>query len=124
MRVVEWSRLIVLTVSTVLFAFSVSLRAQQPETIPRLGFLTQTAPAGPNLDAFRQGLRDQGYIEGKTILMEYRDSDGKPDRLPTLAADLVRLNVNCIVVVGSEASLAAKNATLLSLLSWRSLQTL
>jgi putative ABC transport system substrate-binding protein len=111
MRVVEWSRLIVLTVTSHYLLLAFSVQAQQPETIPRLGFLTQTSPAGPNIDAFRQGLREQGYIEGKTILIEYRDADGKPDRLPTLAADLVRLNVNGIVVVGSEASLAAKNAT-------------
>jgi putative ABC transport system substrate-binding protein len=94
-----------------LLAFSVYVQAQQPERSPRVGFLTQTVPAGPNIDAFRQGLREQGYVEGKTILIEYRDADGKPDRLPTLAGDLVRLKVSGIVVVGSEASLAAKNAT-------------
>jgi ABC-type uncharacterized transport system substrate-binding protein len=98
--------LILVTIASIHLA-----QAQQLETIPRLGFLTQTAPAGPNIDAFRQGLREQGYVEGKTILIEYRDADGKPDRLPTLAAELVRLKVNGIVVVGSEASLAAKNAT-------------
>ena len=107
----ERSQFIVLALSSMLLAFSVYVQAQQPERIPRVGFLTQTVPAGPNIDAFRQGLREQGYVEGKTILIEYRDADGKPDRLPTLAGDLVRLKVSGIVVVGSEASLAAKNAT-------------
>ena len=85
--------------------------AQQPGNVPRIGFLWQAPPAAFNIEAFRQGLREHGYVEGKTIVIEYRDAEGKPDRLPTLASDLVRLKVNGIVVVGSEATLAAKNAT-------------
>src|SRR5262249_16281458 len=85
--------------------------AQQAGNIPRIGFLSQAAPPAPNLAAFRQGLREHGYVEGKNIVIEYRNADGKPDRLPNLASDLVRLKVNGIVVVGGEATLAAKNAT-------------
>jgi ABC-type uncharacterized transport system substrate-binding protein len=92
-------------------ALCFSASAQQSGNIPRIGFLSQAAPAGPSIEAFRQGLREHGYIEGKTIVIEFRDAEGKPDRLPHLASDLVRLKVNGIVVVGSEASLAAKNAT-------------
>ena len=85
--------------------------AQQSGNVPRIGFLTQAPPAAPLIEAFRQGLRELGYVEGKTIVIEYRDAEGKPDRLPQLASDLVRLKVNGIVVSGSEATLAAKNAT-------------
>jgi len=85
--------------------------AQQPKKIPHIGFLTQAPLAGPNIEAFRQGLRERGYFEGKNIVIEYRNAEGKPDRLPALASDLVRLKVNGIVVVGDEAILAAKNAT-------------
>src|SRR5438552_1288038 len=85
--------------------------AQQPGNVPRVGFLTQAPPAAPYIEAFRQGLREHGYVEGKTIVIEYRDAEGKPERLPALASDLVRLKVNGIVVGGGEATLAAKNAT-------------
>src|SRR4030095_3473916 len=78
--------------------------AQQPGNVPRIGFLSQAPPVAPNLEAFRQGLREHGYVEGKTIVIEYRDAEGKPDRLPNLASDLVRLKVSGIVVAGSEAT--------------------
>ena len=104
-------KITVFTLCALLLALCFSAAAQQPGNVPRIGFLSQTGAAGPNIEAFRQGLRDHGYVEGKTIVIEYRDAEGKPDRLPTLASDLVRLKVNGIVVVGSEAALAAKNAT-------------
>jgi putative ABC transport system substrate-binding protein len=85
--------------------------AQQAASVPRVGFLSQGPVAGPNLDAFREGLREHGYIEGKNIVTDHRDSDGKPDSLPDLASDLLTRKVDAIVAVGSEASLAAKNAT-------------
>src|SRR5262245_48096575 len=85
--------------------------AQQPETIPRIGFLSQALSPASFIEAFRQGLRELGYVEGKNIVIEYRYAEGKPDRLPNLASDLVRLKVNAIVVVGGEATLAAKNTT-------------
>jgi len=97
----------------IVFAFCTPAEAEQTAKIPRIGFLSQGATPAPSLEAFRQGLRDHGHVEGKNILIEYRDAEGKPDRLPNLASDLVRLKVDCIVVVGGEATLAAKNATTL-----------
>jgi ABC-type uncharacterized transport system substrate-binding protein len=88
--------------------------AQQPTKVPRIGFLlapSRSAVSEP-LDAFQQGLRDLGYLEGKNIAIEYRYAEGRFDRLPDLAAELVRLKVNLIVAAGgSVAILAAKNAT-------------
>jgi putative ABC transport system substrate-binding protein len=104
-------KVICVALGVMLFAFGFSVEAQQSRNVPRIGFLTQAPPAAALIEAFRQGLREHGYVEGKTIVIEYRDAEGKPDRLPGLAADLVRLKVNGIVVGGSEATLAAKNAT-------------
>src|SRR5215475_9245718 len=73
--------------------------AQQSVTLPRIGVLSPASPPPPpssTLDAFRQGLRDLGYVEGQTILLEYRYADGKMDRFPDLAADLVRLRPDVI----------------------------
>ena len=71
-------------------------QAQQAKKIPRVGFLGATSPSAVSarLDAFRQGLRELGYVEGKNILIEYRYAEGKLDRLPALAAELVRLKVD------------------------------
>src|ERR1700694_4171435 len=68
---------------------------------PRIGFLTRSSGASVSLliDAFRQGLRDLGWVEGKSISIEYRDAEGQLDRLPALAAELVGLNVDVIVTV-------------------------
>jgi len=104
-------KVIFLPLTAVLLALSCPAEAQQPASIPRIGFLTQAPPAAPNIEAFRQRLREHGHAEGKNLVIEYRHAEGMPDRLPSLAADLVRLNVSGIVVVGSEATLAAKNAT-------------
>jgi putative tryptophan/tyrosine transport system substrate-binding protein len=101
----------VFCVGALLFVLCLPAEAQQPGIVPRIDFLFQGPASGPNIEAFRQGLREHGYVEGKTIVIEYRDAEGQPDRLPSLASDLVRLKVNSIVVVGSEAALAAKNAT-------------
>jgi putative ABC transport system substrate-binding protein len=87
------------------------VQAQQSGEVPRIGFLLQALPTSPQVEAFRQGLRDLGYIEGKNILIEYRHTEGRPDRLPNLAAELVRLKVDIIVVSGGLATSAAKNAT-------------
>jgi putative ABC transport system substrate-binding protein len=78
--------------------------------IPRIGFLSPSA-ASPISEGFRRGLRDHGYLEGQTILVEYRWAEGRFDRLPDLAAELVRQNVDVLVTQVTQASLAAKNTT-------------
>jgi putative ABC transport system substrate-binding protein len=87
--------------------------AQQPGKVHRIGYLTsaRAGRASPNAEAWRQGLRDLGYIEGQNITIEYRSSEGYTDRLPGLAAELVRLKVDIIFAVGGEAGRRAKNAT-------------
>jgi putative ABC transport system substrate-binding protein len=85
-------------------------RAQQPKKIPRLGFLGVTSLSGESarIEAFRQGLRDLGYVEGKNIVIEYRWAEGNFDRLPVLAADLAGLKVDVIVTGGATSTRAAK----------------
>ena len=87
--------------------------AQQPTKIPRIGFLAGVAlPAlSSRIEAFRQGLRELGYVEGKNIIIEWRSAEGKIDRLPALAAELARLNVDVIVTTGSTPTRPAKEAT-------------
>ena len=101
-----------LTLCAVLFALCVSASAQQQKKIPRIGYLDldlRTNTYRP--DAFRQGLRQVGYAEGKNILIESRGADGKIDRLNELATELVRLNVDVIVTGGPASTRAAKAAT-------------
>ena len=106
-------KLLGLAVLTVIFALVQFVDAQQPGKMARLGFLTASGRAGSAhlTEAFLQGLRDLGYVEGKNIAIEYRLADGKFERLPELAADLVRLKVDVIVAVVTQPSLAAKAAT-------------
>ena len=87
--------------------------AQQPTKIPRIGFLSASSPAAlsARIEAFRQGLRELGYVEGKNIVIEWRSAEGKLDRLPALAAELVRLKVDIIVTAGPSLTHAAKEAT-------------
>jgi putative ABC transport system substrate-binding protein len=87
--------------------------AQQRSKVPRIGYmgLVSAASHASRVEAFRTGLRDLGYIEGKTILIDFRWAEGFYDRLPALAAELVRLNVDVIVTHGSAGALAAKQAT-------------
>jgi putative tryptophan/tyrosine transport system substrate-binding protein len=102
-----------LTLCTMLFALCSPAHAQQPTKIPRIGFLvlgsasTETA----RIQAFRQGLREHGYVEGQNIAIEYRYGEGRIDRLPVLAAELVRLKVDIIVTRGTEAIRASSDAT-------------
>jgi putative ABC transport system substrate-binding protein len=79
----------------------------------RIGVLDTTSAAlnAANFDALRQGLRQHGYIEGQNLVIEYRSADGRAERFPDLAAELVRLNVDLIVTRGTPAIFAAKNAT-------------
>ena len=87
--------------------------AQQPGKVHRIGFLSSASPSlhASRLDALLQGLRELGYVEGRNIIMEYRYAEGKLDRLPNLAAELVRLNLDLIVVGGTRVAVAAKQAT-------------
>jgi putative tryptophan/tyrosine transport system substrate-binding protein len=99
--------------SAVLLAAPLVAEAQQAEKIYRIGMLerTSTAIKAANLDGFRRGLRDLGYVEGKSFVIEYRSADGRDERFPGLATELVRLKVDLIVTRGTPAALAAKNAT-------------
>src|SRR5712691_3352760 len=89
--------------------------AQQAASLPRIGFLAPGSLSDPRvprfLQVFRQGLRELGYVEGQNIAIEFRWAEGKYDRLPGLAAELVRLKVNVIVAGGAPAVQAAKQAT-------------
>jgi putative tryptophan/tyrosine transport system substrate-binding protein len=103
----------VLALCVVLFALCSSGEAQQPEKIFRIGFLDSSTPSGIGvlIEAFRQELRKLGWTEGKNIIIEFRFAEQKPDRLPELAAELARLNVDVIVAPAGPSVLAAKEAT-------------
>ncbi len=94
------------------FFNSAAAEAQQAAKVARIGFLAQSLAAAPHSDeAFRQGLRDLGYVEGSNLVIEYRDAEGKFERLPALAAELVALKVDVIVAPNTVAALAAKQVT-------------
>jgi putative ABC transport system substrate-binding protein len=97
-----------------LFALGVTAEAQQPKKVPRIGYLLtgNAASVSARAEGIRMALRERGYIEGQNIAAEYRYAEGKLDRLPELAAELVRLQVDIIVVTGGDPDIrAAKNAT-------------
>jgi putative ABC transport system substrate-binding protein len=102
-----------LVIFVTLAACGAVAQAQQPMKIPRIGYHAAASPSviAPRIEAFRQGLRELGYVEGKNIVIEYRYAEGKLDRLPALAAELVRLNVDVIVTAGPANTRAAKDAT-------------
>ena len=102
-------KITVLTLCTLLFALCGSVDAQQPKKIPRIGYLTGVG-SSPN-EAFLQGLRDLRYVEGKNMLIEFRTTEGKSERRPELAAELVQLRVDVIVADTAGEVTAAKNAT-------------
>ena len=87
------------------------VHAQKQATTPRIGVLYLGSPPNANFDVFIQGLRELGHIEGKNILIEYRYAEGKEDRLPELATELVRLKVDAIFTAGTPALFALKQAT-------------
>ena len=98
----------------VLLAFALIAEAQQPKKVSRIGYLSAIEPASESTrsEAILNGLRDLGYIEGQNVAIEYRYSEGKVDRAPQLAAELVRLKVDVVVVAGGDRWIqAAKNAT-------------
>src|SRR5436309_3840866 len=102
-----------LALGAMLFALCMSAEAQQPKKVPRIGWLT----GGPlfanpaSTEAFQQGLRELGYVEGKNIVIEWRYTEGKQDRAPALADELVRLKVDVIVTAGPLSTRAVKEAT-------------
>jgi putative ABC transport system substrate-binding protein len=105
--------MIQVVLAALLLTVSFPAEAQQPKKVHRIGFLITSTPAtiSPRLDAFKQGLRELGYVEGKNFVIEYRYAEGKIDRLAALAAEFVRLNVDVIVTNGSPPTRAAKEAT-------------
>src|SRR5215510_12843280 len=104
---------IVWLVTLLLLVSAPFVEAQQPAKIPLIGYLTQASlsAVAPRTEAFRLGLKELGYVEGKNIVIEYRSPEGKFDRLPTLAAELVRLKVDVIVTAGAGATRPAQAAT-------------
>jgi len=102
-----------LALCTMLFAVCSPTDAQQPTKIPRIGYLgVNSLNVNPDRrEAFRQGLRELGYVEGKNIVIEWRSAEGKQDRLPALAAELVSLKVDIIITGGPPSTRAAKQAT-------------
>jgi putative ABC transport system substrate-binding protein len=111
MKKVSWSSILV---AAMLLAVAVVAEAQQPTKVPLIGYLSNTDPVGESArsEGIRLALRELGYIEGQNIAIEYRYGEEKPDRYPELAAELVRLKVDIIVVAGGNRVVrAAKNAT-------------
>ena len=94
-------------------SWPLAARAQQAAKIPRVGLLSTFSPSEtrPWHQALRQGLRDLGWVEGENISIEYRYAEGRLDRLPAIATDLVRLKVDLIFTDTTSPALAAKNAT-------------
>jgi len=104
----------IVTLTLSLLAAPLAADAQQAGKVPRIGFLGVTSPSDrpSHLDAFRQRLRELGWVEGQNIVIDYRYAEGRVDRLPDLAAELVQLKVDLIVAsAGTQAATAAKNAT-------------
>jgi ABC-type uncharacterized transport system substrate-binding protein len=110
MKKVGWSSILV---AAMLLAVAGIADAQQPTKIPRIGFLNAASPSAilARYEAFRQGLRELGYVERKNIEIEYRYAEGELDRLRELAAELVRLKIDIIVTAGPAATRSAKEAT-------------
>ena len=100
------------TLAGSLLALPLTAEGQQAAKIARIGFLSGSLAANPHLpEAFRQGLRDLGYVEGRNVVIEYRDAEGQFDRFPALAADLVARKVDVIMATSTPSALAAKRAT-------------
>jgi putative tryptophan/tyrosine transport system substrate-binding protein len=95
-----------------LLAAPLAAEGQEAAKIARIGYLSTNLAATPHIqEAFRQGLRDLGYVEGRNVVIEYRDAEGKSKRLPALAAELVALKVDVILAASTPQTLAAKQAT-------------
>src|SRR4029434_9769278 len=95
-----------------LLAAPLAAEGQEAAKIARIGYLSTNLAATPHIqEGFRQGLRDLGYVEGRTFVVDYRDAEGKSKRLPALAAELVALKVDVILAASTPQTLAAKQAT-------------
>ena len=103
-------KITVLTLCALLFVATFHAEAQQTKKVPRIGYLSSGFRSF-HTEAFRQGLRELGYVEGKNITIEYRDAEGKIERYSDLASDIVSLKVDVIFVASTPGALAAKNAT-------------
>src|SRR5437016_12709872 len=101
-----------LAIFVTLAACGAAVEAQQPKKVPRIGFLSATSPSAiaARVEAFRRGLRELGYTEGKNIVIEWRFAEGRLERLNELAAELVRLKVEVIVSAGAPITRTAKQA--------------
>ncbi|MGH7795153.1 MAG: ABC transporter substrate-binding protein [Candidatus Binatia bacterium] len=106
-------KLLLFTLAVIILVCAQDAEAQQAEKVPRIGYLSGSPPSAiaEHNEAFRQGLRELGYMEGKNIVIEWRSAEGKSDRLPALATELVRLKVDLIVTAGPLVTRAAKEAT-------------
>jgi ABC-type uncharacterized transport system substrate-binding protein len=105
----KWAGLVVLVITFV--TCGAVTTAQQPKKVPRVGILFIGSRNQPHLEAFKQGLRERGYTEDKNIVLEYRYAEGNNDRLPQLAAELVRDKVDVMVTTASVSALAARSVT-------------
>jgi putative ABC transport system substrate-binding protein len=104
-------KITIVMLCAMLFALCSSTAAQQPAKVPRIGYLTATSLVTVRTEAFRDGLRELGYVEGKNIVIEWRSAEGNSDRERALAAELVRLKVDIIVSGGSSSTRLVKEAT-------------
>jgi putative tryptophan/tyrosine transport system substrate-binding protein len=104
---------VIIAFAALLFVLCVPAEAQQPNKVPRIGYLSASSASSISfrVEALRQGLRERGYVDGKNIVIESRSAEGKPDRIPALVAELVRLKVDVIVSAGPLPTRAAKEAT-------------
>jgi putative tryptophan/tyrosine transport system substrate-binding protein len=101
----------IVTFTLSLFVLSLTADAQPPGQVYRIGYLGTDPPPAHRWEAFLDGLRERGYIEGRNLIFERRFSEGNAERFPEFAAELVRLRVDCIIVPTTPAALAAKHAT-------------
>src|SRR4030095_11756635 len=106
--------------SALLLALTCPVEAQQPAKVPRIGLITVTPPSSlaPRINAIREALRQLGHVEGQNITIEYRHAEGKRDRLPTLASELVRENVDVILAMGGTAIPAKRAASAIPVVFW------
>jgi len=103
---------VILAVSLILAPLAAE--AQAADQVRRIGYLSAPTLNPANVDDFRRGLREHGYVEGQNLIIEWRSAEGKDERLPALAAELVKLKVEVIVTQGTAAAPSAKNATALT----------